>query len=108
MVHEMRRVFAEQSAFAERFENKGDIPLLQIANATVHQLGAAAGRSLGKIILFDQQGAVATRGRVHSHTKASRTSAYDQEIPSLRIFDPINCFLTSHWGSNSEFRVGLS
>lgn len=59
VMHEMRGVAREASAFAEGFEDEGDVALFEVTHAAVHEFGGTAGGAFGKIRLFEEGHAVA-------------------------------------------------
>ena len=71
----MRRVLPQNAPFFQRFHYQRNLPLLQITHATVHQLGAAARRSLPKIMLLQQQRFVAARCCVERHADTGRAAS---------------------------------
>jgi hypothetical protein len=79
----MRRIFAEQPAFAQRLEYERDVALLEVTNPAVHEFGTAAGSAFGKIVLLHQQRAVPSRGCVDGNAEARRASADDEKIPGF-------------------------
>jgi len=58
---------------------------LKVADAAVDQLGAAARGALAEVVLFEQQGQVAPRGRLHRHPQARRAPA-DNQYGRLHAF----------------------
>jgi hypothetical protein len=83
VVHQMRRVFAQQAAFSQRFKYKRDIALLQVAHAAMNQLDAAAGRALGEVRLLHHERAVAARRRINAYAQPGCPSADDEKVPRL-------------------------
>jgi len=81
IVHQVGRVLQKQSALLERFHDKADISLLQVAHAAVCQLGAATGGALAEVALLEQQHIVAARRRIDGNAYAGCTAAHDKYIP---------------------------
>jgi ABC-type Fe3+/spermidine/putrescine transport system ATPase subunit len=49
----------QQVAFAERLADQGDVPLLEVPQAAVHQLAGSTRRSAGDVALVDEADAEA-------------------------------------------------
>src|SRR4029450_7788500 len=79
----MRSVLAKQAALLERFHDQRNRALLEIADASVHELRRAAGRALSEVMLFDQQHLVAARRRINGYAPADRAAADDHHVPGI-------------------------
>ena len=82
VLHQVRGVADEEAALVQGFEDQGDIPLLQVAHAAVDEFGAAAGGAAGKVLPFEEEGAVAATRRLHRRAEAGGTAADDDHIPA--------------------------
>src|SRR5580658_8942713 len=85
IVDEMRCVAQHVTALAQRVEDKREVHLLEIADATMHKLGTAARGFLGEIAALDEKGAVAARGGFDCGAQAGGATAEHQYIPRLGL-----------------------
>ncbi len=85
VVHQVRRVAAQDAALTQRLEHQRDVALAQVADAAVNQLGGAARGALGEVALLEQQRAIAARGGVDRDAEAGRAAADDDEIPRIAL-----------------------
>ena len=81
LAEQVRCIVREAAALAQRLAHQIHIALGQVAHATMHQLGGPAGRTLGKVVGFEQQGGIPTGGGIHRHPEARRTTANHHHIP---------------------------
>jgi hypothetical protein len=89
------------ATFAQGLAQERQATLLQIADATVDELRAAAGRGLCKIGLLDQHRAVAARRRFNRRGQTTRAAADHQHVPDDRlILQPLQHFSTVHYFGN--------
>ncbi len=58
-VDEVGGIADHEAALAEGFEDEGDIALLEVADAAVDELGAAAGGAFGEVGLLNEDDGVA-------------------------------------------------
>ena len=72
---------------------QGDVPLGQVANPAMDQLGAAARGPLGEIARLEQERAIAARRGVHGCSQAGRTAAYHQNVPGLAAAETIQTLI---------------
>ena len=94
---DMWRVLPQQAPFLERLDDERDVALFQIADATVHELGAAAGGTLSEVALFEEQDIVATRSRVNGDPDTGRSTSNDDHVPRFRLCgNPAKHFRTIH------------
>ena len=81
----MRRVSQHVAALAQSVENQRQVHLLEIANPAMHELGAAAGGSLGEVGALDQQRAVAAGGGFNRGAQAGGSAADHRHVPGFRF-----------------------
>src|SRR5580692_7427719 len=84
-MHDVRRVLKQQPSFLERLHHQRDVALLQIADASVHQLGGAARCAFAKVLAFHQQHVEATCGCIDGYTRAGGASADDDDVPGSGV-----------------------
>src|SRR5208283_818354 len=90
---QMGCVLEQESSFMECLAYQGDVPLGQVANSAMDQLGAAARGPLGEIARLEQERAIAARRGVHGCTQAGRTAAYRQNVPGLAAAETIQTLI---------------
>jgi hypothetical protein len=83
VAHEVRGVAFEQAAFVQCLAHQGHVALREVAHAAVHEFGRAAAGALGVVVRFEQQGAVAARGRFHGGTQARGAAPDDENVPGF-------------------------
>ena len=81
IMDEVRRILPHQSALLERFHDQRNVALLKIADASVGELGAAAGCPFAEVGLLDEGDVVAARGSVHGDADSGCASADDEHVP---------------------------
>ena len=81
--HEMRRVLERALAFVERLVDEADLTLLEVAQATVHELGALRARARREVVALDQRGAQAPAGGVERHPGAGDATTDHQDVELL-------------------------
>ena len=81
IVHEVRRILAQQAALLQRLHHQRDVALLQIAHAAVDQLGGAAGGRFAEVFALEQQHVIAARGRVDCDADTGSAAADDHDVP---------------------------
>jgi hypothetical protein len=54
----MGSVPEKESPLFERFQNQGNVPLPEISNAPVHELGGSTRGTFGEVVLLEKQGTV--------------------------------------------------
>ena len=79
-----------QLALQQRLAYQAEIEVLQIAQATVHELAGAAGGARGVVGTLDQRDAVAARGGVECDPGAGDPATDDHEIELVRA-QSVNC-----------------
>ncbi len=84
LVDEVRRVLAQPAPFLEGFQYEGDVSLLEVAHAAVHELGAAAGGAAGEIPRFQERRPVAARGGVDGAPEPGGAAADNDDVPAPR------------------------
>src|SRR5487761_1732443 len=94
----MGRVAKHSSALFQGLQHQGNVALLQVTHTAMGQLGAAAGSSLGKVFLFQQQSSVAARGSVERGAKSSGSAADDKHVPRFTFANLPQCLLAIHLG----------
>ena len=90
---EMRCVLEQESSFMECLAYQGDVPLGQVANPAMDQLGAVARGPMGEIRRLEQESAIARRG-VNGCSQAGRTAADNQNIPGLAPAETIQTLIS--------------
>ncbi len=79
----MRGVAQQPPALAQGLEHQRDVPPLEIADAAVDQLGAAAGGPLGEVVPLDQRRPVPPRRRLDRGAEAGGAAPHDEDVPGL-------------------------
>ena len=74
------------AALAQRLEHEHDVAVLQVADATMDELGAPAGGALCKVGLLEQGNAETARCGVHCDAQARGTTAHYDHIPDFSFF----------------------
>ena len=80
---EVRRKGHHQLALEQRLAHEAEVEVLQVAQASVHELARAAGGPRGKIRALEQSHAVAARGGVQRHSRPRDTAADDHYVELL-------------------------
>ena len=80
---QVRSVLPKQSALLERLHDERDVALLEVADAAVDELRAAARRAFAEVVLFEQQDVVAAARRVDGDADAGGAAADDDDVPGL-------------------------
>ena len=109
--NQVRRIFQEASAFAQRFTDQSEVPLPQITQAPVNELGAPARGGFGKIALLDQHGAITPGRSLHGRSQTARPPADHQHIPDGgRFADSFQRFIAIHalWSPQTAARARIS
>src|ERR1019366_7883897 len=72
--------------------------LLQVTDAAVNQLGAAAGSSFAEVALLQQEHVVAAGGAINRHTGSGGASAYHDHVPRAGMrLQPAVHLSAVHW-----------
>jgi hypothetical protein len=79
----VRRVPAQRRALAQSLAHQTDVALLQVAHATVHELGGTARRRRREVAGFDQRRAIAARRGVDRGAESGRTAADHDDVERL-------------------------
>ena len=79
-VDQVGRRAAEDLALAQGLVDEADLPLLQVAQPPVDQLGRLARGARGEVVALDQGGAQAPRGGVEGHPHPGDAAADDQDV----------------------------
>ena len=77
----------------ERLANEGKIPLGEIADSAMDQLGAPARGAVGEVMRLQQRGAIPSRRRIDRCSQAGRAAANHQDVPYLPGTKPIEVLL---------------
>jgi hypothetical protein len=85
VVDEVRGVAVQKAALAQGLEDEGDVALLQVAHAAVHQFGAAAGGPLAEVVLLDKEDAVAPRGGVDGGAESGGAPADNDHVEGIGL-----------------------
>ena len=85
---QVRRIAAQHAALLERLHHQRDVALLEITDAAVHQLGAAARRPLAEVALLEQQRRIPARGGVDGDAHPGGAAADDDEVPGALVAAP--------------------
>ena len=79
----MRGVAAQPLPLVQRLVDEAHVTLLEVAQATVDELGALAGRAAGEVLGLDQRGAQPARRRVEGDAGARDAAADDEDVELL-------------------------
>ncbi len=82
---EVRGIVAEKPALVECLQNERNIALLQIAHTAVDELRATARGALGKVVLLDEDCAIAAAGGVYGDSQTGGSSADHEKIVGLLV-----------------------
>ena len=110
-MNQMWRVLQQQSSFMKCFANQVDVPLREIANPAVDQLGAATRGPLRKVARLEQECAVATRRGVNGCAQAGRAPADYHDVPGLAVAETIQALIPCqriHQATRSDVMSGDS
>ncbi len=81
--HEVRRVLERALALVQGLVDEADLTLLEVAQATVHELGALRARARREVVALDQRGAQAPAGGVERHPGAGDATTDHQDVELL-------------------------
>ena len=92
----------EPPALAQGLEHQGDVALLEVADAAVYELGAAARRALGEVAPFQEQRPIPPGRRLDGAAQAGGPASDDEHVPGLvsqtaQIFRSRSCALRCHF-----------
>src|SRR6185312_9502350 len=73
----------ERRGHLEGLRHEPDIPLLEVADAAVDQLGSAGGSTFGEIVLFEQDRAEAAGCCVYGDAEAGGAASYNADVVGL-------------------------
>ncbi len=76
----MRRDPPEHVALGRRLAHQADVALLEVADAAVDQLRAAAARAGPEVVALDQRHAEAAEGGVACHARPGDAAADNQQL----------------------------
>ena len=94
---QMRRVLAHEAALLERLHHEGNVALLEVTDAPVHELGAPARGALAEVVLLEQEHVVASRRRVDGDPGAGGAAADDHHVPGVAALrHPVQHFSAVH------------
>src|SRR6185436_12201655 len=85
VAHQVRRIPPQDAALLQGFHHQRDVSLFEIANAAVHQLGAAAGSPLAEIAALEQQRRIAARGGIDRDADSGCAAADHNDVPPGRL-----------------------
>src|SRR5208282_5869843 len=63
--------------------DQGHVALLEVAHTAVDELGAAARRRLGEVVLLQEEGAVAAGGGLERGAQSCGAATNDDHVPEL-------------------------
>src|SRR5690606_4471308 len=81
----MWRILQHQSPFMQGLKDQFDISLGQITDPAMCQFGAPTGGALGKIRLFEEQGAQSPGTCIQGDPQSGRPTTNDQNVPNLMV-----------------------
>jgi hypothetical protein len=81
--HQVRRVVEQTLALGQVLVDQAVLPLLQIAEATVDQLGRLRRRARGEVVLLDQRRPQSPAGGIERHPGPGDAASDDQHIERL-------------------------
>ena len=79
----MRRNSQQYLALANRLPHEMELPVLEVADAAVHQARRATGSSAGKIVALDQRDLESAHRRIARHSATRNAAADHQHIEFL-------------------------
>jgi len=79
-VDEVRGVAQHDGALVEGFADEVDLAGGEVTDASVDELGGAAGGGLGEVAGFDECCAIAAGGGVEGYAEASGSASYDEDV----------------------------
>ena len=82
-LRQVRRIAQQDAALVQRLVHQRNIALRQVAHTTVHQLGGARGRALGKVVRLQQHHAQAPQHRIQRQAQAGGAAANDGQVVGL-------------------------
>ena len=82
---QLRCVLGQEAALFQRVQNQGDVALGEVADATVHELGAAAGRALGEVHLLHEESGIAARSGFNGRAQPRGAAADDEHVPDFAV-----------------------
>jgi hypothetical protein len=83
VAYQVGRVPAQQAPLLEGLHDQRDVPLLEVADPAVGELGRAAGGALAEVGLLQEQQVVTPGGGVERHRDPGRPAAHDDHVPGL-------------------------
>src|SRR4029079_19342913 len=81
IVNEVRRIPPQPAAFAKCFQDKADMPLTQVSDTAMNELGTAARCAAAKIAPFEQQDRIAPRRGIDGPPRSRRTASNNDQVP---------------------------
>jgi hypothetical protein len=73
----------QQAALATGFEHQSQVPMLEVAHATVNEPRAAAGGASGEVVALEQRHAHAPQRGLARHARAGDPASDHQQIEPL-------------------------
>lgn len=98
---EVGGILAEEPAFFEGLHDEGDVALFEVANAPVDEFGAPAGGAFSEVVLFEEEGGVASGGGIEGDADAGGAAADDDDVPRAGV----GLGLGEHGGAVHDFLV---
>ena len=98
---EVGGILAEEPAFFEGLHDEGDVALFEVANASVDEFGAPAGGAFSEVVLFEEEGGVASGGGIEGDADAGGAAADDDDVPRAGV----GLGLGEHGGAVHDFLV---
>ena len=84
--YQVRGIGFHAAAFAQGFEHQHDVAFLQVTDASVYQLRAAARGAFREVGLFEQGHAETACRRIDRYAESRCSAANDDDIPNFVFF----------------------